>query len=66
MTHVSGLEFINDWCKYGSVNLQESVSGIGKGGSADGQNRDPAKILFPHGTQIQYSDVGMQVAGGMA
>lgn len=66
MTHVSGLEFINDWCKYSSVSLQESVAGIGIGGTADGQSRKPAEILFPHGTQIQYSDVGMQVAGGMA
>jgi hypothetical protein len=66
MTHVSGLEFISDWCKYSSVSLQESVAGIGMGGMADGQNRAPADMLFPHGTQIQYSDVGMQVAGGMA
>ncbi len=36
------------------------------GGTVDGLSRKPAEIIFPHGTQIQYGNVGMQLAGGMA
>ena len=66
MTHTSGLQFISDWCKHDSITLQQSVEGIGKGGKVNGQFQDPAEMLFKPGQQIQYSDVGMQVAGGMA
>jgi hypothetical protein len=66
MTHTSGLGYLSDWCTYSSLTLQQSVIGIGMGGTVDGLSRKPAEIIFPHGTQIQYGNVGMQLAGGMA
>ncbi|CAD8061564.1 unnamed protein product [Paramecium primaurelia] len=61
MTHTSGYELADEWILDLDITLQESVIGIAKGG------KYPAsKVYFQGGTKVGYSDIGMQIAGGMA
>ncbi|CAD8086387.1 unnamed protein product [Paramecium sonneborni] len=61
ITHTSGYELADEWILDLDISLQESVIGIAKGG------KYPAsKVHFQGGTKVGYSDIGMQIAGGMA
>ncbi|CAD8149886.1 unnamed protein product [Paramecium octaurelia] len=61
MTHTSGYVLADEWIFDLDISLQESVIGIAQGG------KYPAsKVCFQGGTKVGYSDIGMQIAGGMA
>jgi len=66
MTHTSGFEVLNDWTEALSITLQASVEGIGMGGEIDNEFEEKGEVYFTPGTKILYSDVGMQVVGGIA
>ncbi|CAD8174382.1 unnamed protein product [Paramecium pentaurelia] len=61
MTHTSGYQLADEWVFDLNISLQESVLGIAKGGQYPA-----SKVYFPGGTKVGYSDIGMQIAGGMA
>ncbi|CAD8199116.1 unnamed protein product [Paramecium octaurelia] len=61
MTHTSGYQLADEWIFDLQVTLQQSISGI-----ADGGQYPASQVYFPGGTKVGYSDIGMQIAGGIA